>query len=152
GAAPSTASTALKDSFKTWVDARRGEIAAYESVRRKKVPVYIVSAQGGGIYAAAAASAFLARLQDHCPRFANHVVPINGVSGGAVGAAVFEGMLKANRTDRAECSSAAAASPDSLSSKASAVVRDDHLSPLLGTLLADLLGLHPDRALALEDS
>jgi hypothetical protein len=152
GAPPSTASTALKDSFKAWVDARRDEIAAYESVRRKKFPVFIVSAQGGGIYAAAAAGSFLARLQDHCPRFANHLFAISGVSGGAVGAAVFEGMLKASRTDRAECSSVAAASPDSLSSKTSAVVLDDHLSPLLGTLLADLLGLHPDRALALEDS
>jgi hypothetical protein len=149
---PSTPGAALKDSFKDWTDARRDDIAAYERSRGKKFPVFIVSAQGGGIYAAAAAAAFLSRLQDHCPRFANHVFAISGVSGGAVGAAVFEGMLKATRANRTECSAAAATASGSLSTRTSGVVLDDHLSPLLGTLLADLLGLHPDRALALEQS
>jgi hypothetical protein len=56
---------------------------------KKEYPVYIVSAQGGGIYAAFQTGLFLARMQDVCPGFRNHLFAISSVSGGSVGAAAF---------------------------------------------------------------
>jgi hypothetical protein len=58
-------------------------------------PVYIVAAEGGGLYAAAHAASVLARLQDECPGFARHVFAISGVSGGSLGAAVFTSLIDA---------------------------------------------------------
>ncbi len=58
----------------------------------KPYPAFIISAEGGGIYAAAAASLFLAKLQDDCPRFTQHVFAISGVSGGAIGATIFKSL------------------------------------------------------------
>jgi predicted chitinase len=57
-------------------------------------PVYIVAAQGGGIYAAYQTGTFLARLQDICPAFRDHLFAISAVSGGSVGAAVFASGLQ----------------------------------------------------------
>lgn len=52
-------------------------------------PVYIVAAQGGGIYAAYQTAIFLARLEDVCPSFRHHLFAISAVSGGSLGAAAF---------------------------------------------------------------
>ena len=54
-----------------------------------------MSAAGGGLYAAHYTAKFLARIQDHCPHFAQHIFAISGVSGGSVGAAVFTGLVNA---------------------------------------------------------
>ncbi len=54
--------------------------------------VYVMAAEGGGIYAASAAAMLLARLQDASPRFAEHVFAISGVSGGAIGSTVFQAL------------------------------------------------------------
>lgn len=56
-------------------------------------PVFIVTAQGGGIYAAHNAALFLARMQDLCPAFRRHLFAISSVSGGSVGAATFAAAL-----------------------------------------------------------
>ena len=56
-------------------------------------PVFILSAQGGGIYAAQNAAMFLARMQDLCPGFRRHLFAISSVSGGSIGAAVFAAAL-----------------------------------------------------------
>jgi hypothetical protein len=58
-------------------------------------PVYIVAAQGGGIYTAYQSALFLARLQDLCPGFKNHLFAISSVSGGSLGAATFVSLLNA---------------------------------------------------------
>lgn len=60
----------------------------------KPYPIFIVAAQGGGVYAAKHASSFLGEIQDLCPGFGHHLFAISGVSGGSVGAAVFGALAK----------------------------------------------------------
>jgi hypothetical protein len=62
------------------------------SARAGKYPVFIIAAEGGGIYAASAISTLLAKLQDAVPEFSKHVFAISGVSGGSLGAAVFRAL------------------------------------------------------------
>ncbi|MFX7866411.1 hypothetical protein ABTK37_20655, partial [Acinetobacter baumannii] len=61
---------------------------------RQKFPLYVVAAEGGGIYAATHAASFLAEIQDMCPGFSHHLFAISGVSGGSVGAAVFNALTR----------------------------------------------------------
>ncbi len=68
-----------------------------------KYPVYIVAAQGGGIYAAAEALLFLVKMQAVCERFSQHLFAISAVSGGAVGAALYSALSEAFPTDRVDC-------------------------------------------------
>jgi hypothetical protein len=152
GPQPATsAHAALAESFRSWLEARKTEREAYRQ-RGRRYPVFIISAQGGGIYAAAAAATFLARMQDYCDSFASHVFAISAVSGGAVGAAVFESMLPAVNPTELGCRTTQGAPRGGLGERSSQVILDDHLSPLLGLLPADLLGLQQDRAVALESS
>jgi predicted chitinase len=67
-----------------------------EAAKTGEYPVFIVSAQGGGIYAAHNTAKFLARMQDLCPTFRRHLFAVSSVSGGSVGAAVFAAALKAD--------------------------------------------------------
>src|SRR5262245_58068851 len=60
---------------------------------RPQHPLFIVTAEGGGIRAAYWTSIVLGSLQDKDPSFADHVFAISGVSGGSVGAAVFSALL-----------------------------------------------------------
>lgn len=74
--------------FARWFETR-DDIKQYKD----EYPVYLVAAQGGGIYAAYETAIFLARMQDQCPAFRKHLFAISGVSGGSVGAAVFASVL-----------------------------------------------------------
>ena len=56
-------------------------------------PLYIVATEGGGIRAAYWTAAVLGEIQDKNPNFAAHLFAISGVSGGSLGAAVFEALL-----------------------------------------------------------
>jgi hypothetical protein len=56
-------------------------------------PLYIVATEGGGIRAAYWTAAVLGEIQDQNPKFAAHLFAISGVSGGSLGAAVFEALL-----------------------------------------------------------
>jgi predicted chitinase len=76
--------------FKKWFESR-DDIKQY----KQEYPVYLVAAQGGGIYAAYETAIFLARMQDQCPAFRKHLFAISGVSGGSVGAAVFASVIDA---------------------------------------------------------
>lgn len=76
-----------QQSFYDWLTKRR-DLAFYEA-KGKPYPVYMVAAEGGGIYAGYHVASFLARMQATCPRFAQHVFAISSVSGGSLGAAVF---------------------------------------------------------------
>jgi hypothetical protein len=60
----------------------------------QRYPVYVVAAEGGGIYAALHAASVLGGLQDRCPAFADHLFAISSVSGGSLGAATFAAGLK----------------------------------------------------------
>lgn len=79
--------------FQQWIGSRPDR--SYYASQGRDYPVYIVAAQGGGLYAAHQAAATLARLQDRCGGFAQHVFAISGVSGGSLGAALFSSLVKA---------------------------------------------------------
>ena len=64
---------------------------AYQS---EPYPVYLIAAEGGGLYAAQFTAKVLARLQDRCPNFAQHVFAISSVSGGSLGASLFSSLAK----------------------------------------------------------
>ena len=68
-----------------------------------KYPVYIVAAQGGGIYAAAQTLLFLVRMQGLCERFSQHLFAISGVSGGSVGAALYSALARDFESKKTEC-------------------------------------------------
>ena len=83
----------LVKSFQDWKSARSFDTAS------ESYPIYIVAAQGGGIYAAYHSARFLAAAQDMSPEFSNHLFAISGVSGGALGAATFSTLVAAAKDD-----------------------------------------------------
>jgi hypothetical protein len=62
-------------------------------------PVFVVAAEGGGLRAAYWTAAVLAAIQAQFPTFSDHCFAISGVSGGSLGAAVFDGLLAARPAD-----------------------------------------------------
>lgn len=72
-----------------WLSARKETIK-----NSKQYPIFIVAAEGGGIRAAYWTSSVLTALQDKYPEFAEHTFAISGVSGGSLGAAVFELLVQ----------------------------------------------------------
>jgi hypothetical protein len=85
------------DAFVSWLQQRGLEPGKPPS--GNPYPIFIVTAQGGGIYAAYNAAVFLARMQDLCPTFRRHLFAISAVSGGSVGAATFATALDAASKD-----------------------------------------------------
>lgn len=127
----------LAGDFASWLNAR--EIGPGE------YPVFIITAEGGGIYAASAASFFLAGMQERCPGFAEHVFAVSAVSGGSVGASLFDAALaeKAQGKDISRAGGALAgclepAGPGELFERLSKITKDDHLSPVLAYILPDI--------------
>lgn len=91
--APEDARISALTAFRNWLQQKpRME----EAKRLGEYPVFVVAAQGGGIYAAANAALFLARIQDLCPTFRQHLFAISAVSGGSVGSAIFASALHAD--------------------------------------------------------
>jgi len=145
---PETAANAgddLEPTFRSWLAERKTGSSRY--------PVFVVAAQGGGIYAASTAGAFLATMQDHCPAFARHVFAISAVSGGSVGASLFNAAFAdsiARGTNRKAavdvepgCDSLFAKTGE-LSRRLRAITQDDHISPVLAYLVPDFVrGLIP---------
>jgi len=122
-----------------------------------KYPVFIVAAEGGGIYAASAASVFLAKLQDAAPHFTEHVFAISGVSGGAIGAAIFQALDHAAHPDPPVTTGALTAagpaiscvrvpptlpkgSDSTLAPKVASIMQDDHFSPVVGSIFPEIFG------------
>src|SRR5438046_2914721 len=87
-------------------------------------PLYIVATEGGGIRAAYWTATVLGGIQDANPTFAPHLFAISGVSGGSLGAAVFDALL-------------AEPNPASFKfkSKAHDILSQDFLSPTLAAML-----------------
>jgi predicted chitinase len=81
------------DQFEKWYKSRPG-LSNYD-----EYPVYIVAAQGGGIYAAYQTAIFLARMYDSCPAFNDHVFAISSVSGGSIGAAAYVTAMRSMAKD-----------------------------------------------------
>ena len=71
-----------------WLEARRPALEAGAA----PYPVFVVAAEGGGIRAAYWTAALLAHLAEEYPQFPCHLFAISGVSGGALGGAVFTAL------------------------------------------------------------
>jgi len=111
------------------------------------IPLFIASAEGGGIRAAYWTAQVLAALQDESEQFADHLFAISGVSGGSLGGAVFAAQV------------ASGTKAKSFGTQADAMLKQDFLAPTLGTLLfPDLVQrflpwpAFEDRAVTLEQS
>ncbi len=137
-------SNRLRNDFQKWLDER--------PVSGQHFPVFIVAAEGGGIYAASAAAFFLATLQDHCPQLARHIFAISAVSGGSIGASLFNASLKRGEPmgpggDACDFAGTARedAAPASMLARLSNVTLDDHITPVMAYLLPDLIHglIHP---------
>lgn len=143
----------IEVAFENWLKARRQQPGVERSGR---YPAFIFAVEGGGIYAAAAAVTLLDRMQQRCSNFAEHVFAVSGVSGGAVGATVFHRALDATgaRVTGKPCQQPIAGKDREagVTSAVSRIILDDHLSPLLGLLVPDILGTSADRAWGLEIS
>lgn len=87
-------------------------------------PLFVVASEGGGIRAAFWTAAVLGELQDKNPNFAPHLFAISGVSGGSLGAVVFDALL-------------AEPNPGSFKfkDKADDILGQDFLSPALASML-----------------
>jgi hypothetical protein len=149
----STAVMSLERRFDTWVAQRdRGADGRPPApgATVKPYPAFIISAEGGGIYAAAAASLFLAKLQDDCPRFTQHVFAISAVSGGAIGATIFKALSQSLPASREACH--VLESDGQLTKEVTDIMERDHFSPVVSSIVSDLLGEPMGRAEALEES
>lgn len=78
--------------LQSWLEARQDR--GYFEARNQPYPIFIISAEGGGHYAAHLTATFLARAQDRCPNFAQHVFAVSSVSGGSIGAGIFAALSK----------------------------------------------------------
>ncbi|WP_432823193.1 hypothetical protein [Trichloromonas sp.] len=97
-------------------------------------PVFVVAAEGGGIRAAYWSGIVLAALQDLNPDFADHVYAISGVSGGSLGGAVFDALLREEQERGAlQCGEGESAGP--MQRCAHAVLSADFLAPTVAYML-----------------
>lgn len=120
--------------FHQWLDARKDKLSFQE--RGQAYPVFIISAEGGGLYAAQFTATFLARAQDRCPNFAQHVFAISAVSGGSVGAGIFASLSKRFATNGGwqDCRFGdLGVGP--FEAKSRAMLSRDFLSPIVGAAL-----------------
>jgi hypothetical protein len=85
----------VEQALRTWHDHIRAN-PTYNA--HSKHPLFIVTAEGGGIRAAYWTAAVLGSIQDAEPGFADHVFAISSVSGGSVGAAVFDALVADGKT------------------------------------------------------
>lgn len=154
--------------FKQWLSGRCDLDNYRNADPNKPYPVFIVSAEGGGLRAGYFASLVLAKLQDADPSFAHHVFAISGVSGGSLGGAVFAALAhKYIEQDGAqpcafhtELPKDSKGNPQGMREMTDKILGQDLLSPLLASLLyPDLLQRFLpfrvnrfDRARALEDA
>lgn len=146
----------LSKHIDAWLEARRAKIEASPT----PYPVFVASAEGGGIRAACWTAGVLAALQDSEPAFADHLLGISGVSGGSLGAATFVSLVHDLRSGKAESISPGFEGRiGPFQRNADRILGRDFLSPVLATMLipdvaACLLHFEgaKDRASVLEKS
>ena len=117
----------------------QGDVATPEDAYRawlKSVDVnaepIVIAAQGGGLYAAYHTAMVLARLYDLGDHVGRRVFAVSGVSGGAVGAAVFDAI---HRSEICKTEPGKKPKPDCYTDAVRKVLRRDFLSPLLWAML-----------------
>jgi hypothetical protein len=88
----------LSESISAWIANRN----IGDPLISKKYPIFVVSAQGGGMYAAYHAAYVLARLDElSCGEFYEHLFSISAASGGALGSSVYAAIAKAHYSESA---------------------------------------------------
>ena len=129
----------VEEAFRSWL-ATRADLGAYRAAK-KPYPLYIVAAEGGGLYAAYQTAKLLGRMQDICPNFAQHVFLLSGVSGGSLGSAVFSGLAQEYATNGpAEACGTTRSPPVRFEEASGTVLSRDLLSPVMwATLFPDFL-------------
>jgi hypothetical protein len=136
-----TYSSSLEDSFTHWLGSRK-DLKDFQEKGLKEYPVYVVSAQGGGIYAAYHSATVLSKLHDTIPNFSDHVFAISSVSGGSIGASVYSALVKNSQTSSSPISVNASSDKTCqnlpICNQAHKIINKDFLSPLFA------LGLFPD--------
>jgi predicted acylesterase/phospholipase RssA len=127
---------------KAWAKDRSNGVAPGASI-----PMFIVSAEGGGIRAAYWTAQVLAAIQKEDSNFSRHVFAISGVSGGSLGAAVFAAQVADDIPG------------NDYVAQADTLLGADFLAPTVATLLLpDLLQrflpwpVFEDRAITMETS
>jgi hypothetical protein len=149
----------IDDHLDAWLDVRQRQWNASTGV----YPVYIASAEGGGIRAGYWTASVLGKLEDTHPGFACHLLAISGVSGGSLGGGVFSALI-ADRIQHHgyECAEAPHPTRAPLLPLIRQMLGHDFLAPTLAGLffpdlvqrLSPLSGAwaFPDRASYLERS
>jgi hypothetical protein len=107
------------DSFRVWY-----ALAEKNDGAGTLHPLFVVATEGGGIRAAYWTATVLGEIQDEHSNFAPHLFAISGVSGGSLGAAVFDALL-------AEANNGSFKFKD----KAHYILGQDFLSPALASML-----------------
>ncbi len=150
----------VEDHFRSWIDAREGVLRNYQTPYQ----VFVIAAEGGGIRAAYWTASVLAKLEEENPGFVCHVYAISGVSGGSLGAAVFDAIMAERLQAKPfSCSTGDLPSEKNVLSTVRQVLSHDFLSPTIaGMLFPDLMErllpfnyrwfVLPDRAAYLEEA
>jgi hypothetical protein len=129
----------VETAFRAWLASRK-DVEAYRRAS-KPYPIYVVAAEGGGLYAAYQTAKFLSRMQDLCPNFAQHVFAVSSVSGGSLGAAVYAGLTRtlASNGEAKSCLDRLPGAGD-FETRADRVLSRDLLAPVVwGGLFPDFL-------------
>ena len=101
--APRAPRPSVTTALEKWLAALCKQGSACDSEAEEPLPVYFVSSEGGGIRAAYWTALVLATLSERIPDFASRTFSISGVSGGAIGAAVFRSCLAGATDSPAAC-------------------------------------------------
>lgn len=130
GALAASHAVKIQEHFEKWIHAP-------ERARnpKKRYPVVIVAAEGGGIRAAYWTATLLAAIQEKEPAFARHVYAISGVSGGSVGAVVFDALLAQSPNAGGKLCDVLEKAETGIEECAQQVLGEDFLSPALAAFL-----------------
>jgi hypothetical protein len=105
-------------------------------------PMIVVSAQGGGMYAAIASSLFMARLEDSAPGFHASVLAVSAVSGGAIGSVLYEALASPGGCQRNVAMAPGAtdaAAPGGIEGDIARILLRPHFAPVVGNITADVI-------------
>lgn len=115
--------SSIGSSFKSWIDPKNQSSVVSSPTQRNLI---LVSAEGGGIRAAAQTLLTLCQLEDEHPGIHKDIFLISAVSGGSLGAILYEGLLIENKF--------AEHPKESYFSQAEKLLTADYLSAPLGRL------------------
>jgi hypothetical protein len=124
----------FQEQFNSWLRGRKD----LDEFKGRPYPVFIVTAEGGGITTAYYTALVLGAIQDSNPAFAQHVFAISSVSGGSVGTAVYAGLnakCQPTQIEKLPTEANLRNSAGPWQTSADKILRDDYLSPLLAALM-----------------